>query len=342
VRARDHIFVCVVVGVIFVRDACPRCLSVRADPFHKFGTGNNQTLVDAPSANGVDIRDELLKFHQAYYSANLMKLCVLGREPLDELEAMVKDLFSAIPNTDAPQPSFSGTPYGPEQLGHTVRVVPIKELYASHAAPAPRFLHDSCVATLVSLTAGVNRRTLQMSWPLPPQDSNYETKPTRYLAHLLGHESAGSVLSVLKKDGLADGLSAGEGSAASDFSSFTVSIELTEEGLERVNEVASVVFQYIGMLQREGVSERVWVEEQAVAKMGFQFKEKEEPASATSRFAGWMHKYPPAETFTGPYLFTKFDRDLIQSMQDGLTVQACMITISAKELEGETDSTEKW
>jgi hypothetical protein len=55
-----------------------------------------------------------------------------------------------------------------------------------------------------------------------------------------------------------------------------------------------------------------------------------------------MHKYPPAETFTGPYLFTKFDRDLIQSIQDCLTVEACMITISAKELEGETDSTEKW
>ncbi len=269
--------------------------------------------MDSPSASGVDIRDELLKFHSAYYSANLMKLCVLGREPLDELEAMVKDLFSAIPNTDAPQPSFSGTPYGPEQLGHTVRVVPIKEL-----------------------------RSLQMTWPLPPQDGNYETKPTRYLAHLLGHESAGSVLSVLKKEGLADGLSAGEGSAGSDFSSFTVSIELTEQGLGRVNDVASVVFQYIGMLQREGVSERVWAEEQDVAKMSFQFKEKEEPASATSRFAGWMQKYPAAETFTGPYLFTKYDRDLIQSIQDCLTVEACMLTISAKELEGETDSSEKW
>ena len=183
---------------------------------------------------------------------------------------------------------------------------------------------------------------LQMTWPLPPQDNNYETKPTRYLGHLLGHESAGSVLSVLKKQGLADGLSAGEGSAGSDFSSFTVSIELTKEGLERVNDVVSVVFQYIGMLQREGVSERVWAEEQDVAKMSFQFKEKEEPANATSRYAGWMHKYPAAETFTGPYLFTKFDRGMIESTQNCLTVEDCMLTIAAKELEAETDSTEQW
>jgi secreted Zn-dependent insulinase-like peptidase len=150
------------------------------------------------------------------------------------------------------------------------------------------------------------------------------------------------VLSVLKKEGLADSLSAGEGSAASDFSSFTVSIELTEAGLERVNDVTSVVFQYVGMLQREGVSERVWVEEQAVAKMGFQFKEKEEPASATSRFASWMHKYPAQEIFTGPYLFSKYDRDLIEATQRCLTAEACMITISAKELEEQTDLSERW
>jgi len=110
-----------------------KSLSSPAHPFHKFGTGNTETLVNMPKANGVDIREQLLEFHSAYYSANLMRLCVLGREPLDELEAMVRELFSAIPNTDAAQPSFSGTPYGPEQLGHTVRVVPIKELYAKHA-----------------------------------------------------------------------------------------------------------------------------------------------------------------------------------------------------------------
>ena len=290
-----------------------KSLSSPEHPFHKFGTGNTETLVNMPKANGVDIREQLLEFHSAYYSANLMRLCVLGREPLDELEALVTELFSAIPNTDAPKPTFTGTPYGAEQLGQTVRVVPIKEM-----------------------------RTLQMNWPLPPQEANYCTKPTRYLGHLLGHESGGSVLSILKKDGLADGLSAGEGSAASDFSSFTVSIELTVAGLERVDEVIAIVFQYIGMLQREGVSERIWMEEQAVAQMGFQFKEKEEPSSATSRYASWMHKYPPAEIFTGAYLFSKYDSDLIEATQNCLTVQACMITVQAHELEDQTTDEERW
>lgn len=41
--------------------------------------GNKLTLETRPSNDGVDIRQELLKFHSTYYSSNLMGLCVLGR-----------------------------------------------------------------------------------------------------------------------------------------------------------------------------------------------------------------------------------------------------------------------
>lgn len=41
--------------------------------------GNKFTLETRPSKDGIDIRQELLKFHSTYYSSNLMGLCVLGR-----------------------------------------------------------------------------------------------------------------------------------------------------------------------------------------------------------------------------------------------------------------------
>lgn len=41
--------------------------------------GNKLTLETRPSKEGVDVRQELLKFHSTYYSSNLMGLCVLGR-----------------------------------------------------------------------------------------------------------------------------------------------------------------------------------------------------------------------------------------------------------------------
>jgi insulysin len=46
----------------------------------------------------IDIREELLKFHSTYYSANAMKLVVLGSD-LDELQKIVEERFGAIINT---------------------------------------------------------------------------------------------------------------------------------------------------------------------------------------------------------------------------------------------------
>jgi len=79
-------------------------------PFSKFGTGNADTLSVHPKTRGVDVRDELLKFHQKHYSANVMGLAVIGRESLDQLEAWVTELFTAIPNKKIAPPTFEGHP----------------------------------------------------------------------------------------------------------------------------------------------------------------------------------------------------------------------------------------
>lgn len=46
---------------------------------HALFVGNKLTLETRPSQKGIDIRQELLKFHSTFYSSNLMGLCVLGR-----------------------------------------------------------------------------------------------------------------------------------------------------------------------------------------------------------------------------------------------------------------------
>jgi insulysin len=56
-------------------------------PYHHFSTGNYKTLHDDPVARSVKVRDEFIKFYITHYSANRMKLVVLGRESLDTLEA---------------------------------------------------------------------------------------------------------------------------------------------------------------------------------------------------------------------------------------------------------------
>ena len=41
--------------------------------------GNKHTLETHPQEQGIDVREELLKFHASHYSANIMSLVVLGK-----------------------------------------------------------------------------------------------------------------------------------------------------------------------------------------------------------------------------------------------------------------------
>jgi secreted Zn-dependent insulinase-like peptidase len=73
-------------------------LSHHGHPFHKFRTGSFDTLKIQAELNNTVPWDRMIGFFEKYYSANLMKLVVLGSKPLDVLEAWVADIFSQVPN----------------------------------------------------------------------------------------------------------------------------------------------------------------------------------------------------------------------------------------------------
>lgn len=73
-------------------------------PFRKFNIGNHRTLAVTPKEKGIDIREELLKFHQIWYSSNIMTVAVLGKENLDDLEKMVVPLFLNVINKNVERP----------------------------------------------------------------------------------------------------------------------------------------------------------------------------------------------------------------------------------------------
>ncbi|RCH79537.1 Insulinase (Peptidase M16), partial [Rhizopus stolonifer] len=157
-----------------------KSLSNPDHPYCHFGTGNLETLYENPKKNGQDIREELLKFHDHYYSANIMKLCILGRESLDQLTAWAVEKFQNVRNKNINPPSFSGHPLTKNELMKQIFVKPVKDV-----------------------------RSLEMTFPFPDQRPLYAVQPGRYLSHLIGHEGRGSILSLLKKNGWANYLQVG-------------------------------------------------------------------------------------------------------------------------------------
>ncbi|KAM3582294.1 metalloprotease [Umbelopsis sp. WA50703] len=72
---------------------------------------------------GLDIRDELLKFHDKYYSANIMKLCIVGRgkvaavvNPFDQMTTWIVEKFKDVRNKDIDAPASEGHALTPNEL----------------------------------------------------------------------------------------------------------------------------------------------------------------------------------------------------------------------------------
>lgn len=288
-----------------------KSLSDPNHPYSHFGTGNAKTLWDDPRSHGVDVRDELLKFHDRYYSANVMKLVILGRESLDELTQWAVDKFSGVRNKGLAAPTFPSSPLGPNQLQTQVFFRSVKDI-----------------------------RMLDLTFPIPDQSPLFRSKPGQFISHFIGHEGQGSILSFLKSNGWANHLSAGAMNGADGFEFFKISIDLTADGLQHYDQVVSSIFRYIDLLKNSSIPEWSFKEVQQLCDLSFRFREKTPPSSYTSGVSSQMQlPYPREWIMSGPFLTREFDRAKIQDVANCLSPSNCRVSVAAQSL---PDGTKHW
>jgi insulysin len=76
-------------------------------PFNKFGCGDLKSLGGTPGA-----RDDLLKFHDEFYSSNIMNLVILSNHSLDTMEEWAKKYFNEVKNQNTPKLVPDSNPFG--------------------------------------------------------------------------------------------------------------------------------------------------------------------------------------------------------------------------------------
>ena len=199
-------------------------------PFAKFAWGNKQSLKIEPEAKGIDVMKEVREYYHTHYYAKNMRLVVMAGYELDEIQRRVVQYFCNVPSDPRlPSPSYDKDsergcitnlhpyklPFHPTSLRKIYRIVPVKD-----------------------------RHTLTVTWQIPSMCPHWQSKPADYLAHLLGHEASGSILSCLKHRGWAMGCSAGTGedgeSDASTHALFMFQVSLSEAGMGFWEDVVGV------------------------------------------------------------------------------------------------------
>jgi secreted Zn-dependent insulinase-like peptidase len=279
-----------------------------AHPASRFNIGSQETLADRAEGS---IRQELIDFYQQQYSANLMTLVVLGKEPLEQLEQWVQKKFAAVPNHERIALSVEQPQFKPTQLPARLNVTPIKD-----------------------------EHSVSLLFPLPAVKSYYQAKPTQYISYILGYEGKGSLLSLLKQNGWANSLWAGLGRGSDSEASLMVSVDLTPSGVEVVDTVISKVFDTIQLMQSGGIPERLFDEQQRLAEIGFRFQETSEPISTVRHLAALMNDYPTADLLRGPYTISEYKPELIERFLGYLRPDNVMITVSSQAVA--TDKTAPW
>ncbi|KAL3476459.1 Metalloenzyme, LuxS/M16 peptidase-like protein [Aspergillus californicus] len=291
-----------------------KSLSNPAHPYNHFSTGNLQTLKEEPLKRGLEIRNEFMKFYDKHYSANRMKLVVLGRESLDELEQWVSELFADVQNKDLAQNRWDDIPiWLPNDM--------CKQIFAKPV---------------------MDSRSVEIYFPFMDEENLYESQPSRYISHLIGHEGPGSILAFIKEKGWANGLSAGVMPVCPGAAFFTVSIRLTQEGLKQHQEVVKTVFEYIAMIKEREPEEWIYDEMKNLAEVDFRFKQKSPASQFTSRLSTVMQKPLPRDWLLSGSLLRKFDPELTKKAFTYLRADNFKLTIVAQDYPGNWNAKEKW
>ena len=273
----------------------------RAHPASRFSVGSLDTLRDR---DGISARDQLLEFYERRYSANIMTLVILGKEPLDQLERMAERYFSAVPDRDLAPQKFTQPYMNPGLAMTRLNSVPEKE-----------------------------QSSVSFVFPMPSTLNEYAMKPLNYLANLLGHEGEGSLYATLREAGWVEGLSAGRGYMDQVQGQFEIHIRLTQQGLLQIERIGEALFRAIALIRDTGIRQWRFDEQGQLAHIDFRFAEERDPARIAQSLASRLQIYRPLDILQGPYLFRSFDAARIRQLLSRLTVQNVYVNVVSQELE---------
>ena len=263
-------------------------------PERMFGTGSLETL-------GNVTRQDLLAFYNAHYSADRMGLVLLSNAPLDSLDVWAHRYFAQIKDRDIPKPTYP-----------------------------PDFLVDTETFRLLQIETIKDIRTLEMEFELPAFADAYMSKPGDMLSSLIGHEGEGSLLSLLKNENLATGLSASSYLATPDYGALSIRVDLTPNGLDAYRQVVKLCLTYVDMLKKSDYPAFYFQEQRTMAALDEIYADKGEGGGRASGLAGQLVKYPLEIVDRVDYLYGDVDPASYNRLLSYLRRDNMLVTIAAQ------------
>lgn len=281
-----------------------RLVGVTANPLNPrsgFNIGNVDSLSDKKNSL---LQDELKAFYERYYSANNMRLALIGKQSIAELQKLAERHFSDIENKNISTPKITTAGITPAQMGKSIHYQSIKDL-----------------------------KKLYIDFPIKNNKDQWRTKPNEYVHNLISSEEPGTLAEQLRKAGLINNLTAFANPDEYGLDGyFRINIDLTDAGLKQKDSIIASVFAYVEMIKKEGINELYFRELKAMNEKDFIGASKVDPFKLVVGLAINQFEYPIENLLDAGYRYDHFDSNAItQLLQQFDSKKARIWHINQKE-----------
>jgi len=250
-------------------------------PLTRMSVGNLETLVNKKDSN---LLDETKTFYRHYYSANNMRLTLIGKQSIELLKTYAELYFSTIPNRDILPPTITEVGLTKNELG--------KEI---HYRPRG------------------SQRSIYIDLPVKIANDQWSLKAKEYLIAVIGSESKGALSDWLRTQGLAEAVEVFlQPKRYGPDGRLRLSISLTANGFKQSDRVIAATFSYLDLIKEHGIKKQLFDELKNVAEKDFKNFKRDPSYNALVKLSVDQFIYPIEHIIDSAYIYDNFDENAIR------------------------------
>ncbi|OCG38795.1 pitrilysin [Gilliamella sp. Gris1-4] len=257
-------------------------------PSSQFSGGNLETLSDKPSSK---LQDALVAFHKDYYSSNIMVGVIYSNQSINKLAKLAQNTFGKIPNKNINAPIVDKPAITPNVLSKQIAMVP--------AQP---------------------KKLLFLQFPMENNLDKFADKSDEYITYLIDNSSPNTLSDQLQKQGLIEGISSSINPIRYGNSGMlSINVSLTDDGLAQKDKVIGAIFNYLQLIQKQGISDAYYEELKKVLALEFKYQDVERDMSYVEWLSDQMLLYPVKNILNSDFIANNFDKTAITARLKSLT-----------------------
>ena len=280
--------------------------------------------IDTSQIDYKKLREQILEFHNKYYSSNIMTLAIITDKDPSEVRDTITPMFESIPNKNVTRPFFNET--------------------AAYVAP----FSSEVLGNAYYLQGYTDPAKFSMIFQVPSGKAKTAFQPLQFFSFILNHFSTNSLHETLIKENLVSSFS--DSIALQDYVKdlYIVSFTLTPVINKKIGRIVKHFFQFVSHVRKLADKQKIYDVYSKTSKFEFMFNVKNEFINFSNiesdlferclDFSETMQDFPPEMIFTLNNVLFQYNEDELNDLLDLLNPSNALYIVESKEFKTQEKS----